>query len=134
MNLNEWAKEIHANAVLHGWWEDERSLPEVLMLCVSELSEALEEYRDMMPDVYHVCDESNNRSACDEQGCGDYNNGACELDGMNPKPEGIAVEMADCIIRILDYAGRMGWDMDGIIRQKHEYNKTRPYRHGGKKA
>ena len=48
------------------------------------------------------------------------------------KPEGIAVEMADCIIRILDWIGREGIDIDAIIRMKHEYNTTRPYKHGGK--
>ena len=47
-------------------------------------------------------------------------------------PEGVAVEMADCIIRILDWAGHNDVDMDAIIREKHEYNKSRPYRHGDK--
>ncbi|MDL2318207.1 hypothetical protein LJC74_03810 [Eubacteriales bacterium OttesenSCG-928-A19] len=134
MNLNEWAKVIHENAASKGWWEEERALPEVLMLCVSELAEALEEYRDRMPDAYRVCDASDNRSACDKEGCGDYHNGKCELDEMNPKPEGVAVEMADCIIRILDYAGHMGWDIEAIVQHKHEYNKTRPWRHGNKLA
>lgn len=50
------------------------------------------------------------------------------------KPEGIAVEMADCIIRILDWCGKEGIDIDRIISTKHEYNKSRPYRHGGKKC
>lgn len=56
-------------------------------------------------------------------------------DGEEPQvvmPEGIAVEMADCIIRILDWAGKEGLDMDAIIREKMAYNKTRPYRHVGK--
>ena len=43
--LNELAAAVHENAVAHGWWEQERELPEILMLCVSELAEALEEYR-----------------------------------------------------------------------------------------
>lgn len=50
------------------------------------------------------------------------------------KPEGVAVELADCVIRILDYCGRAGIDIEEAIRIKHEYNKTRPYRHGGKKC
>lgn len=49
------------------------------------------------------------------------------------KPEGMAVEMADCIIRILDWCGKEGIDIDDVIAEKMAYNKTRPYRHGGKK-
>lgn len=50
------------------------------------------------------------------------------------KARGYAVEMADCIIRILDWCGKEGIDIDRIISMKHEYNKSRPYRHGGKKC
>lgn len=49
-------------------------------------------------------------------------------------PESVAVELADCMIRILDYCGHDGIDIEEAIRIKHEYNKTRPYRHGGKKC
>lgn len=102
--MNDLAKEIHKNAVEHGWWDEPRGFGEIVALCHSELSEALEEYRANRPMIW-----------CDED-----------------KPEGIAVEMADCIIRILDWAGREGVDMDAVIRDKREYNKMRPYRHGGK--
>lgn len=44
----------------------------------------------------------------------------------------LAINHPDCIIRILDWAGKEGLDMDAIIREKMEYNRTRPYRHGGK--
>lgn len=54
--------------------------------------------------------------------------------GNNEKPEGIPIELADAIIRILDYCGYAGIDIEAAILQKHEYNKTRPYRHGGKKC
>jgi hypothetical protein len=40
--------------------------------------------------------------------------------------------MIDCIIRILDWCGKEGVDVDRLLKEKHEYNKTRPYRHGGK--
>lgn len=48
------------------------------------------------------------------------------------KLEGAAVEMADCLIRILDLAGAMGWDLETIVARKCAYNELRPYRHGGK--
>ena len=41
MNINELAKEVHENAVNHGWWEKPPSLPEALCLIHGELSEAL---------------------------------------------------------------------------------------------
>lgn len=47
MTVNEFAKEVHENAVAHGWWETARSFPEVAALIHSEVSEALKgrEYR-----------------------------------------------------------------------------------------
>ena len=53
--LNSFAAAVHENAVAHGWWEEERGLPEVLMLCVSELAEALEEFRSGRPMLYYPC-------------------------------------------------------------------------------
>lgn len=52
--LNNLAAAVHENAVAHGWWEQERELPEILMLCVSELAEALEEYRSGRPVRHRV--------------------------------------------------------------------------------
>lgn len=119
MNLNELTKEIHKNAVEHGWWDDERSFGDIVALCHSELSEALEEYRNNKPYMYFV--ETNGFEVMEMS----------EWNGE--KPEGIAIELADCIIRILDYCGRVGIDIEKAIEIKHEYNKTRPYKHGGKR-
>ena len=107
--INEVAKEIHENARAHGWWDEERSFPEVLALIHSEVSEALEEYR-------------NGREATEI------------YFGDNGKPEGIPVELADVIIRVLDYCAYAGIDIENVLEVKHEYNKSRPYRHGGKKC
>lgn len=45
-NLNNAASKVHQNAVNHGWWEEHRETPELLCLIHSEVSEALEAYRN----------------------------------------------------------------------------------------
>lgn len=47
--------------------------------------------------------------------------------------EGVPSELADIVIRVLDLAEYYGIDMGEAIAQKHAYNLTRPYKHGGKK-
>lgn len=128
MNLTEFAKEVHVNAVTHGWWEVERSFPEIIALCHSELSEALEAYRrGMLPrEIFY-----------DFERCADHYKECAECRATKPnchraKMEGVPVELADCILRILDYCGRVGIDIEAVVKAKHEYNKTRPYKHGGK--
>jgi hypothetical protein len=49
-----------------------------------------------------------------------------------PKPEGVAVELVDVIIRCLDTAGALGLDLDSAYAAKLAYNRSRPHRHGGK--
>lgn len=206
MKINEFAKEVHQNAVEHGWWDEERSFGEIIALCHSELSEALEEYRAGRPMIWYQCLSTDDIVPCrQKEKCPDWLNGMCEIDAIEKKPEGIAVELADCIIRVLDYMGKEGFDVDALLREapkavmcdvpvrvyaaslgdhisrwhlllslayacwcnsagthaaalrmalciceivewaeeagvdmemvldiKHEYNKTRPYRHGGK--
>ena len=131
MNLNAWANEIHENAVAHGWWEQERELPEILMLIVSELAEALEEARAGRPMVWYECIVE--EIPCEGVKCSLYNNdGSCLTGKLSPKPEGIAVEVIDALIRILDWCGHEGLDVEELVREKHEYNKSRPYKHGKK--
>ncbi len=46
--------------------------------------------------------------------------------------EAIAEELADCCIRIFDYCGAKGIDLEAALLRKAEKNKFRPYRHGKK--
>lgn len=46
--------------------------------------------------------------------------------------DGPDVELADIIIRCLDYAGRYGIDIGGAIVGKMRYNRERAHCHGGR--
>ena len=48
--------------------------------------------------------------------------------------ENFIEELADVIIRVLDCAGGLGMDIDAAVRAKLEKNKTRGFRHGGKRV
>jgi NTP pyrophosphatase (non-canonical NTP hydrolase) len=109
MTILDWQREVHRLAVEKGWWTEgeKRNLGEMICLIHCELSEAFEHHREGMP-VY--------------------------FDGVDGKPDGFSIELADAVIRILDLCESLGIDLERCIQIKHEYNKTRPYRHGGKKA
>lgn len=81
----------------------------LIALMHSELSEALEEYR----------------------------NGTVPIDGVGyeagGKPVGFGVELADCLIRIAHACGRLGIDLNRCVREKLAYNRTRPFKHGNKR-
>lgn len=107
-------EEIHANALNHGWWDDTKTyderlakIPEKILLAHCELSEAVEEFRVGNIKTYY--------------------------DPETGKPEGVFVELADAMIRLMDLAGACGVDLEQLIEEKHNYNKTRSHRHGNKK-
>ena len=132
MNINELAKEVHENAVAHGWWEKPPTLPEALCLIHAELSEALEEYREGNPLIYGTCalaaEDCKFSGVCDRVGRPGEGEG---IDGPC-KPEGIAVELADVILRTLDLMAALGVGVDAVVMAKHKYNLGREYRHGDK--
>jgi NTP pyrophosphatase (non-canonical NTP hydrolase) len=122
--LAEWAKACHEVAVDRGWWQApshfdarlwtrkelaQKLFGDKIALIHSELSEALEDYRLMKPgDDFTVI----------------------HFEGS--KPVGLASELADIVIRLFDLTEALGIDIETAIMVKHEYNKTRSFRHGGK--
>lgn len=138
MTINELTAAVHENAVAHGWWDNPPSFGEIVALCHSELSEALQEYRDSKPLLYGTCaikpEDCKHHAICDNVGdpLAAIRNPDGEVVSIICKPEGAAVEMADCLLRILDWFGAEGLDAEAIIKAKHDYNTTRSFRHGGK--
>mgnify|MGYP004704037989 CR=1 FL=1 len=112
MQINDMVENAYRNACDKGWHDSERSFGELIALCHSELSEALEDYRHgyKPTDVYYT---------------------RRNYDDAN-KPCGIPSELADVVIRIADMCGQYGIDLDKAITEKMEYNKTRSYKHNGK--
>lgn len=54
------------------------------------------------------------------------------FEGHMLKPEGVASELADVVIRIVDTCAHYGFDLAAEIIAKMDYNETRSNRHGGK--
>ncbi len=107
MRIRDAIEEAFQNAQAKGWHDKPRSFGEIAALLHSEVSEAFEAHRD--------------------------GHGVREIfTGADGKPEGIPVELADVLIRIFDFCGDAGIDLEKALRVKMDYNATRPYRHGGK--
>lgn len=99
MSLNDYAKRCHsANDI---WWYDEngrkldRNKGELIALIHSETSELLEGERTGIMDK-HLPDRKN-----------------------------AEVELADILIRVFDYAGAYGYDLEGAFQEKLNYNAIR---------
>lgn len=102
IDLCKTADDIHQNAVKHGWWEEERDVDEVKALIHSEWSEALEEARAGRPLEWYACNSS--KGICKpDNGCTMITIDLEKCPLHCEKPEGIAVELIDGVIRILDW-------------------------------
>lgn len=105
MDWNKFAHEVHQTAVENGLWDKPRSFDEVICECLVHLGRAYEEYRSGRPNYYHLCEPSGEKKLlCDldlSGFCPISNGSPCEF--RDPKPEGAAAELGECVLRLLDY-------------------------------
>ena len=104
-------KKVHKTATDHGWGavvpqDNPAIFAEKMLLVISEISEALEAFRSSHP-LDRIWYNGN-------------------------KPEGIPIELADAVIRILDFCEANEIDLEYALKVKMDYNDTRSYRHGNK--
>jgi len=90
-----------------GWYDEDRSVGDMVALLHAEVSEMLEAYRENKLEPWFAGE------------------------GLT-KPEGFKVEAADVFIRLLDMCSRYDIDLWAEFRKKMEFNWARPYKHGGK--
>lgn len=95
---------VYGTAKKKGWWDKERNDGELIALMHSELSEALEGLRHGNPP-----------------------------DDKIPEFTNVEAELADTIIRIMDFAEARGHRVAEAIVAKAAMNMTRERMHGGKK-
>ena len=107
--------EVVANCKAKGWYDEPRSFAEGIALMHSEVSEALEAWRSWKADD-----------------ATELVNAGKVIKEDPPKPEGVGSELADVLIRVLDECERWGIDLEAEYERKMAYNRTRPYKHGGK--
>jgi NTP pyrophosphatase (non-canonical NTP hydrolase) len=117
--INDLSKCVHALAVAKGWHTSDESDRQFIARSVAnfhgEVSELWEAFRDNK--LEQPCDKAEKmRELCSMAL-------SCERE-----------ELADIIIRVLDYAARRHIDIAQAVYIKHLYNASREYRHGGKAA
>lgn len=121
-------EKAHGVAKEKGFWDEERNVPEMLMLVVSELSEALEALRKgryaepFVSDV--LADDLNN---WDDSLKDAWKNGF-----EKEVKSSFEDEIADVAIRLFDMCGGLKIDLEKHIEMKMKYNSLRPYKHGKK--
>jgi NTP pyrophosphatase (non-canonical NTP hydrolase) len=117
LGLRDMQERALLNANEKGFTLTEEDTPRCLMLIVTELAEAMEDYRKPANPAIPLRQSLQTVH---------FENGG--------KPCGFPSELADAIIRIGHLAAFLGIDLSDEVERKMAYNATRPFLHGNKRA
>lgn len=124
--INDAAKSIYEDNKAKGFWGKDREIGTILMLCVSELSEALEADRKGRKANLDKLDLELTRFSPDIDALESHIKTTFEKHVKDTFED----ELADTIIRILDLCGSRGIDIERHINLKLTYNRSRERLHG----
>jgi NTP pyrophosphatase (non-canonical NTP hydrolase) len=129
--MKEIITKAHSVARDKGFWDSERNQPELLMLIVSELAEALEALRKnhhadkkVVIDLLHDIE----MSKIDEEFS--FSNEDFKAVFEKNIKSSFEDEIADVAIRLFDLCGGLNIDLEKHIELKMKYNSLRGYKHG----
>jgi NTP pyrophosphatase (non-canonical NTP hydrolase) len=118
-DINQIAEELYQQACAKGWHSAEETVDHYIEKTCNnihdEVSELHEAWRNN--ELHKLCDKASGMIAT----------------GLRPLTC-MEEEFADILIRCLDSCRKLGINPMEVIHIKNEYNKTRAYRHGGKKS
>ena len=121
-------EKAHGVAKEKGFWDEERNVPEMLMLVVSELSEALEALRKgHYAEPFATAVLAKDLNNWDDSLKDAWKNGF-----EKAVKSSFEDEIADVAIRLFDMCGGLKIDLEKHIEMKMKYNSLRPYKHGKK--
>lgn len=146
-NLNEFAKEVHQNAIDHGFWEDATDERQIALIH-SEWSEALQADRsgcaprevcmELIDGVLRVLDYCSQKGwPVGDKGWNyqpDFFTMLCELHELTHTlhHEGMTISLPNwrIISLVSAFVRSFGLDPYELMQEKHQYNLTRPHKHG----
>lgn len=124
LGINELQSEIRDWAINCGWWEG-FNRQEVQARIASGSDHSLSDNNYIAAKIALIHSEAS--EAIEALRINDFITTA-----PSGKPEGLRSELADIIVRTLDLAAALGFDMELALREKVAYNHTRARKHGGK--